>query len=349
MTGATPFHEPVLLEAVVRLIAEAPPGPVVDATVGGGGHAEAVLTAEPDRFLLGLDVDPDALAAAGERLRPFGARVRLRRASFGRLAEVVSAEGLGPVAAVLADLGVSSAQLDRPARGFSYREDGPLDMRMDPDAPLSARELVNELDESALAALLARGGEDRRPRRIARAIVAARPLETTGELAAVVAGVTPQAERRRGHPARRTFQALRIAVNDEREALVSLLAQGFDALVPGGRLVILTYHSGEDRLVRQTLRRRVSSGCTCPPGLPCVCGWRPTARWLAAVVTPDAAEVARNYRARSARLWAVERTAGSRSTGGNPAGPASLPTSGSAIGRGPARIPGSAPRSGGDA
>lgn len=336
MTGATPYHEPVLVETVVRLVGDAPPGPVVDATVGGGGHAEAVLAAQPDRALLGLDLDPDALAAAGERLGRFGARVRLRRASFGRLAQVLVEEGLGSVAVVLADLGVSSAQLDRPTRGFSYRVDGPLDMRMDPDAPLSARDLVNGLDESALATLLVRGGEDRRPRRIARAIVAARPLETTGELAAVVAGVTPAAERRRGHPARRTFQALRIAVNDEHEALRSLLDQGFDALVPRGRLVVLTYHSGEDRLVRQTLRRRVSSGCTCPPGLPCVCGWRPTARWLAAVATPDAAEIARNHRARSARLWAVERTA----DGGDPKDPVFPP----APGRGPDH--GRAPRPG---
>ncbi|HLG66453.1 MAG TPA: 16S rRNA (cytosine(1402)-N(4))-methyltransferase RsmH [Acidimicrobiales bacterium] len=306
-------HEPVLAAEVVSLFAPVPDGVLVDATVGGGGHAAALLDAYPRLSLLGLDRDSTALRAAAASLSRFGDRVALRRARFSELERAAgdALEGR-PVAGVLFDLGVSSPQLDRPERGFSYRLAGPLDMRMDQLAPgPRAADLVNGSSEGELVALFAASGEARHARRIARALIAARPIETTTELAAVVAGAVPAAGRRRGHPARRVFQALRIAVNDELAELGRALPAAVAALAPGGRCVVIAYHSGEDRLVKQVFAEAARGGCTCPPGLPCVCGARPLHRLVfRGSRKPSAAEVARNHRAESARLRALERLAG---------------------------------------
>jgi len=301
-------HEPVLAEEVVSLLAAAPPGVVVDATLGGGGHASALLEVDPARRLLGLDVDQAALDAAGARLERFGPRVLLRRANFADLTGAAGAAGVDRVAGVLLDLGVSSFQLDTAARGFSFHRDGPLDMRMGASATLDAHVLVNELSVDDLERVLIEGGEDRYPRRIARAIVAARPLHSTAELARVVAGAVPAAARRSAHPARRTFQALRIAVNAELDALRAVLPQAVELLVPGGRLVVLAYHSGEDRIVKQFLRDEATGGCRCPRQLPCVCGATPRLALLTTKpLRPQPGEQARNRRSTPARLRAGER------------------------------------------
>lgn len=332
--GATPVgglrmaqgfeHEPVMADEVVALLAPVPAGVVVDATVGGGGHAAALLAAHPHLGVLGIDRDPEALRAARARLAPFGDRVALRHARFGDLAEQVRSAradgGSWPAPAtaggdpaqglsgVLLDLGVSSPQLDDPARGFSYRQEAPLDMRMDPTTGTGALELVNEADLAELARLFADSGEQRLASRIARAVVAARPIATTTQLADVVAGAVPAALRRRGHPARRVFQALRIAVNEELDQLAAALPAALELLAVGGRLVVISYHSGEDRLVKRVLADASTGGCTCPPGLPCVCGARPQHRLVfRGSRRPSAREVARNHRAESARLRAAER------------------------------------------
>ena len=302
-------HTPVMVDRIVELFAAIPPGTVVDATVGGGGHAGAVLAAHDHLRLLGIDRDPAALAAAGRELAPFGDRVTLRRARFDHLADVVRDEGVEPVTGVLLDLGVSSHQLDEPSRGFSYRGEGPLDMRMDPDDALTAADVVNTWPPEDLERLLREHADERFARRIARAIVDARPLHTTTELAEVVRQAIPAPARRRGgHPAKRTFQAVRIAVNGELDVLPRALDAAVDVLAPGGRVAVLAYHSGEDRIVKQHLHRAADGGCTCPSGLPCVCGAVPTVRLLKrGAWKPDDAEVAANPRAGSARLRAAEK------------------------------------------
>ena len=307
-----PFgHRPVMVDEVVGLLAPGPAGTVVDATVGGGGHARALLEAADHLTVLGLDRDPVAVAAAASALAPFGARARVRRSRFDRLREVAGEEGLEALSGVLFDLGVSSPQLDRAERGFSHRGEGPLDMRMDPDDERSAADVVNGLPEAELARLLRTYGDERHAGRIARAIVAARPLRTTAELAAVVRDAIPAPARRRGgHPARRTFQAVRIEVNRELEVLPGALDAAVDLLVPGGRCVVLAYHSGEDRIVKERFRDAAAGGCTCPPGLPCVCGAQPRVRLLRrGAWKPSPEEVAVNPRAGSARLRAVEKLA----------------------------------------
>ena len=214
------------------------------------------------------------------------------------------------VAGVLLDLGVSSPQLDRAERGFSYRLSAPLDMRMDATSGVTAAELVNTASATELAELFAANGEERFARRIAAAIVAARPVSTTSQLAEVVAGAVPAAARRRGHPARRVFQAIRIAVNDELSQLARALPAALRLLSPGGRLVVISYHSGEDRLVKSAFAEAAAGGCTCPPGLPCVCGARAEHQLVfRGARKPSPAEVERNRRAQSARLRAVERKA----------------------------------------
>jgi 16S rRNA (cytosine1402-N4)-methyltransferase len=303
-------HLPVMAREVAELFRAVPPGTVVDATVGGGGHAAAVLEANPHVRLLGIDRDPAAVEAARGALARFGDRAQVVRANFCALGEL--AAGLpGPVTGVLFDLGVSSPQLDDAGRGFSYRLPGPLDMRMDPSQDLSAAELVNQADEASLARAIAAGGETRFARRIARAVVAARPFSSTAELAEVVVGAIPAAARRRGrHPARRAFLGLRMAVNAELEALAEALPRAVEVLAPGGRLAVISYHSGEDRLVKQAFAVAATGGCTCPPGMACVCGAKPLARLLGRRARrPSAAEMAANRRAQSARLRALERLA----------------------------------------
>jgi 16S rRNA (cytosine1402-N4)-methyltransferase len=309
-------HEPVMAEEVVELFRPVPPGLVVDATVGGGGHASALLRDVEAIDLLGIDRDPLAVGAATDALRSFGPRAAVRRARFDAIAEVVEgfqADRRTPPAerglsGVLFDLGVSSPQLDVAERGFSYRRDAPLDMRMDPTSGLSAADLVNEIDEDALVELLADNGEGRFARRIARAMVAARPLTTTGQLADVVRSAIPAPARRAGHPARRVFQAIRIAVNDELGQLQTALDDGLRLLAPGGRCVVIAYHSGEDRLVKATFVRAATGDCRCPPGLPCACGADPQFRLVRrGARRPSADEIGRNRRAEAARLRVIER------------------------------------------
>ncbi|MFN2186586.1 MAG: 16S rRNA (cytosine(1402)-N(4))-methyltransferase RsmH, partial [Anaerolineae bacterium] len=279
----------------------------IDATLGAGGHAKGILLASrPDGRLLGLDADPDALLHASKVLEPFGDRVTLRVANFRQLGAVAGALDIREVDGILMDLGLSSRQLDEAERGFSFAQDGPLDMRMDRSRRESAADLVNTLSEAELSDILWQYGEERHSRRIARAIVAARPLVTTGQLADLVARTVGRREKI--HPATRTFQALRIAVNEELEALSEALPEARDLLRPGGRLAVIAFHSLEDRLVKEFYRQEARA-CICPPELPvCVCQHQATLRVLTSKpVRPSAEETVRNPRSRSARLRVAER------------------------------------------
>jgi 16S rRNA (cytosine1402-N4)-methyltransferase len=302
------IHVPVLFQAVLDGLQVRPGGRYVDATVGGGGHAVGVLEASsPDGCLLGLDRDPAAVEAAGVRLIPFGERAVLVHSSFDHLEEVVRAHHFIPVDGVVFDLGFSSLQLADPARGFAFMVDGPLDMRFDPQSNRpTAADLVNQLSVNELVTLLTRYGEEKHSRRIAEAIIAARPLYTTAELV----GAIERTEKRREriHPATRTFQALRIAVNDELAVLEKALPQAVEVLAPGGRLVVIAFHSLEDRIVKRFMRRE-SRDCICPPEAPaCTCGHQATLRVITRKpIRPTAEEVAANPRARSARLRIAER------------------------------------------
>ena len=310
-------HLPVLAEEVVTMLAAAPGSLQIDATVGGGGHTERILAAtDPDGRLLGLDADGAAIARVQSRLGPrYGSRLVLRQANFRELGTVAPDAGFGVVDGCLFDLGLSSFQLADVDRGFSFRADGPLDMRFDTSRGVPAAELLETLDAAELTALFRRYGEEPFAGRIARAIVQDRrgsPVRTAQELAGLIERVAPSRApgRRRVHPATRVFQALRIAVNEELEALQGGLVAALDLLRPGGRLVVLSYHSLEDRIVKgffQAERR----GCTCPPELPvCVCGRLPRLRLVTPKgIVPAAEEIAANPRARSARLRAAERLA----------------------------------------
>jgi 16S rRNA (cytosine1402-N4)-methyltransferase len=306
-----PLHLPVMVQEVVDLFAPVPPGLVVDATSGLGGHSEALLAAHEHLRLLCLDRDLDAVRFTTERLGPYGKRAAVRHARFDNLVEEAARAGSPPgtLSGALFDLGVSSAQLDDPTRGFSYWHDTPLDMRMDPTTGRSAAEVVNELDEASLARLFAENGEARFARRIARAVTGARPIETGTQLSQVVTTAIPAAARRTGgHPARRVFQALRVAVNEELEVLSRALPEAIAALAPRGRCLALSYHSGEDRIVKSVFRNAVTGGCTCPSPLPCTCGAESSGRLVfRGARRPTAAEVARNPRSQSARLRAFER------------------------------------------
>lgn len=301
-------HVPVMVKEVTDVLIGVPAGLVLDATVGGGGHAAVLLQARSDLAIIGLDRDESAVRAAVETLTSFGPRVRVVRGNFADLAEVVEALAPHGLSGVLFDLGVSSAQFDQAERGFSYRFDAPLDMRMDSRDTLSAADVINSWTVRALAEIFAANGETRFSGRIARAIEAARPLRTTFELSNVVRSAIPAAARRTGgHPAKRVFQAVRIAVNNEIAILGPSLHSALGALVPGGRAVVLSYHSGEDRIVKDTFRLAVTGGCTCPPGLDCVCGARREARHLVRGKRPGRVELEANPRASSARLRAVEK------------------------------------------
>ena len=310
-------HLPVLVEEVIEMLAPAPGSLHIDATLGGGGHTERILeAANPDGRLLGLDADPAAIARVQARLGPrFGDRLVLRQANFRELGEVAPAAGFGAVDGALFDLGLSSFQLADRERGFGFRAGGPLDMRFDPSRGVPASELLASLDTAELTALFRRYGEEPKAPRIARAIVEARrvaPIATAEELAALVERVLPPNPRqpRRTHPATRVFQALRIAVNEELDALQAGLASALDLLRPGGRLVVLSYHSLEDRIVKRFFQAE-RRGCVCPPELPvCVCGRNPRLRLVTSPsLTPSEAEIAVNPRARSARVRAAERLA----------------------------------------
>lgn len=318
MSGGAGEHRSVLLAEAVDWLACRTGGVYVDCTLGGGGHAAAILAASaPDGRLLGLDQDETALARAGERLAEEvrQGRAMLVRENFAALADVAERVGLDQVDGVLFDLGVSSFQLDEAERGFSYQAEAPLDMRMDRRRPVSAAELVNTAPPEELARIIRDYGEERWARRIAQAVAERRrrsPLRTTGELVDTIKAAIPAAARRQGpHPARRTFQALRIAVNDELGALQTGLRAAISLLRPGGRLVAISFHSLEDRIVKRTMAE-AARGCLCPPEAPvCVCGHQPELRILTRrPVEPSAEETAENPRARSAKLRAAERLAG---------------------------------------
>jgi 16S rRNA (cytosine1402-N4)-methyltransferase len=298
-----------MLAQVLEVLGEAPGGVILDATLGGGGHAEAILEARRDIRIVGIDRDDHALAAAGSRLAPFGDRIQLERSAFVDLGSVLDGLGIDGLAGFLFDLGVSSPQLDHAQRGFSYREAGPLDMRMDRRQALTADQVVNGYDEAAFARLLVDNADERHARRIARAVVAQRPISDTARLAEIIRDAIPAPARRRGgHPAKRTFQAIRIEVNGELEQIADSLDEAIRRLVPGGRGAVLSYHSGEDRIVKRRFDLAATGGCTCPPRLPCGCGAVPLvvlARRAGRV--PDDAEAATNPRAASARLRVLER------------------------------------------
>ena len=299
-------HKPVLLDECIGALRIRPEGVYVDGTLGRAGHSREIAKRLTTGRLICIDRDSAAIEAAGERLAPWMDRVRLVHSNFSELGSVLEEDADG----MLFDLGVSSPQLDDPQRGFSYMHDAPLDMRMDRSAPLTAREVVNSWSLEELRRILYDFGEERYAPAIARAIAKRReqrPIETTLELVEVIkSAMPPAALREKQHPAKRSFQAVRIAVNGELDALPPMLRAAADKLRPGGRLAVITFHSLEDRIVKRTLRE-LAQGCTCPPSFPvCVCGKKPLVR-LDKPVTPSAAEVAENPRARSARLRTAEK------------------------------------------
>jgi len=301
----TDDHQPVMVEEVLHFLAPVPDRYYVDATVGAGGHAEAILRAVGGGCtLIGVDRDPRALSRAGYNLRSYSRSVRLVRTNFADLDWIVHSADIERVDGILLDLGMSSMQLDDPTRGFAFRTGGPLDMRMDPDQKTSAADIVNTSAEDELARIIASYGEERHARAVASAIVRARrkaPIRTTTDLAEVVSAAYPSRERRQ-HPARRTFQALRIAVNGELEALETALGKAPDVLNPGGRIVVISYHSLEDRLVKDAFSRGQAL-----PGLGRAPQTGPLRALTTGAVLPSQAEVERNARASAARLRAAVR------------------------------------------
>jgi 16S rRNA (cytosine1402-N4)-methyltransferase len=310
MTDQPRPHLPVLLDDVLALLAPAgrAPARVIDGTLGAGGHSAALLAAGAGT-VLGLDVDPQALREAAQALAPFGARAHIVHASYAAMTAQAAALGWDAVDAILLDLGVSSMQFDTAGRGFSFRYDAPLDMRFDPtDAQPTAADLVNTLEADELADIFWRYGEERESRRLARAVVRGRPHTTTTGLASTIERAMPRRWDDRLHPATRVFQALRIAVNDELGIIESALPQAIDLLAPGGRLAVISFHSLEDRLVKEAFRL-AATDCICPPRLPvCVCDHRATVTLLSRKpITATDDEIARNPRSRSAKLRAVEK------------------------------------------
>jgi 16S rRNA (cytosine1402-N4)-methyltransferase len=312
-------HVPVLLREVLEALAVRPGSRYVDCTLGAGGHAEAILeAASPDGELLGIDLDPEALATARQRLAAFsaeggsasggGERVTFVEGNFSQVGDLCRERGFAPVQGILFDLGLSSLQLEEESRGFSFQREGPLDMRFSPRQELTAADIVNTYSEEDLADLFWRYGEERRSRRIARRLIEERPFHTTTQLAKAVEQAVGRRTRGVIHPATRTFQALRIAVNQELLHLEAALLQAHGLLGFGSRLVVISYHSLEDRIVKTFLAQEARD-CVCPPGVPvCICGHRATLRLVArSVVRPSATEVAANPRARSARLRVAER------------------------------------------
>ncbi len=306
-------HVPVMPAEVIRYLEPRRGGVYVDGTVGGAGHAQAILEASaPDGVLIGFDRDAEALKAATRRLAPYGDRVRLFHRNFSHLAAAIAEAGLGGIDGLLLDLGVSSHQLDRGERGFSFRHDAPLDMRMDTREGETAADLINSLPEEELARIIGEYGEERWAKRIAAFIVKAReeaPIVTTGQLVDIVKGAVPRAKwEERLHPATRTFQALRVAVNEELASLEQGLTAGLKLLNRGGRVVVISFHSLEDRIVKNTFRAQ-SQGCICPKNIPlCICANKPVVRVLTKrPVMAGETEVAANPRSRSARLRAAEK------------------------------------------
>jgi len=301
-------HQPVLYNEIIHVIHPHMGCKYIDGTVGAGGHAWGILKASsPNGLLLGMDVDPHALAIAREKLGDFSDRCFLRHASYVSMREQMALLGWDSVDGILLDLGLSSMQLDQSSRGFSFRQDAPLDMRFDPQASVSAFEIVNQTTEKELADILYRFGEERKAKQLAKKIIKSRPVKTTGELAKIVRQVIRG--RRSGiDPATRTFQAIRIAVNRELEQVEQVLPVAIDALAPGGRLAVIAFHSLEDRIVKRTFVRE-SKDCICPPEQPvCTCQHKAKIKLLTKhPIMPSEDEIRMNPRARSARLRVVER------------------------------------------
>lgn len=299
-------HIPVLLQPILDHLL--PAGRVIDGTLGAGGHSRALLEHGAGE-LLGLDLDPQALAIAQAMLQPFGERAHIVHASYAAMRDEANRLGWDTVDAILLDLGVSSMQLDTAERGFSFREDAPLDMRFDPTGGgLTAADLINGTPADALADIFYEYGEERHSRKIARALVEQRPFTTTGQLATAIEGITPRQPRDKIHPATRVFQALRIAVNDELGVIERTLPVAIDLLKPGGRLAVISFHSLEDRIVKQTFRL-ASTDCVCPPHVPvCVCDHKATVGLVTRKpIVADEAEIAANPRSRSAKLRIAEK------------------------------------------
>lgn len=306
-------HKPVLLEECLQALALKPDGVYLDGTLGRAGHSQAILRRLTTGRLIGIDRDQAAIDAAKERLAEFGDRVTLVHGNFSDLGDILQNLGIVGVDGMLFDLGVSSPQLDEPRRGFSYMHDAPLDMRMDETAELDAYQVVNAWSYEELRRILFEYGEERYAPQIARAIVRSRedrPIETTGELVEIIRSAMPaKALREKQHPAKRSFQAVRIAVNGELDALPPMLEAATAGLNPGGRLAVITFHSLEDRIVKQKLRE-LATGCTCPPEFPvCVCGKKPRLNLVSRKpIVSGPAELEENPRARSAKLRVAERT-----------------------------------------
>jgi 16S rRNA (cytosine1402-N4)-methyltransferase len=302
-------HVPVLLSEAISGLAPLPDTDCIDGTLGGAGHAAALLSiTAPNGRLLGLDADPEALARARVKLARFGERAFLIQANFRDMATAAAQNGFAQVRTILLDLGISSYQVASAGRGFSFQVAGPLDMRLDPESNLTAGEIVNEWTAEELADIIYRYGEEPHSRRLARAIVSARPLNTTTELAEVISRAMPRRAHQRIHPATRIFQALRIAVNDELGALEAVLPQLPGLLVTGGRFAVIAFHSLEDRIVKQYIQREARD-CICPPSFPvCRCEHVASLRAITGrPICPNQAEISANPRSRSAKLRIAER------------------------------------------
>ncbi|HXK97616.1 MAG TPA: 16S rRNA (cytosine(1402)-N(4))-methyltransferase RsmH [Limnochordia bacterium] len=305
-------HQPVLAKETIQALRLKPRGIYVDCTLGGGGHSLEMLKAQPDCRVIGIDRDPYALEAAKRRLTDFSANVEFVHGNFRNLDQILDTLNTEAVDGIVMDLGVSSPQLDQAERGFSYQQDARLDMRMDPTGQVSAYDLVNNLSKRELARIIKEYGEERWAARIAEFIVIhrqSRPIETTGELVSIIKAAVPKKARSEGaHPAKRTFQALRIAVNDELGALAEALEKAVERLRPGGRLCVITFHSLEDRIVKQYFSK-LGSLCSCPPDFPvCSCGKRQMVTVITKKpITASDSELAANPRARSAKLRVCER------------------------------------------
>ncbi len=300
-------HIPVLIQETIEALAVQPGGRAVDCTLGAGGHAAAILeSSSPGGQLLGIDADPEAIKVAKERLAAYGGSALLVNENFINLQAICFRHDFYPVHGILFDLGLSSLQLDSTGRGFSFQRDAPLDMRLSPSQQVTAADIVNTFSEGELAHLIRRYGEEGYSRQIARSIVTERPIRTTLQLARIIEGAIPR--RDRINPATKTFQALRIAVNRELEHLETALRQAVDLLGFEGRLVVISYHSLDDRIVKQFMHREAKD-CICPPEIPsCVCGHKASLKLInRRIITPSLAEVKLNPRSRSARLRAVER------------------------------------------
>ena len=301
-------HEAVMLDEVLDVVDRIPPGVFIDATLGGASHSEEILERRGDIELVAIDRDDLALEAARGRLERFSKRVRFFHSSFSSLGRIFDDEDTPLISGFLFDLGVSSPQLDNAERGFSYRFDGPLDMRMDVRQERTASYLLNNSDKFELQRIIEENSDEKFAARIAASIIRNRPISSTLEFAELIKNSIPAATRRRGgHPAKRTFQAIRMEVNQEREELIQGLTASIDQLRPQGCGIVISYHSGEDRIVKELFRNVVTGGCACPNKLPCVCGAVPKGQLPHSGLTASKEEIKENRRAKSARMRVLER------------------------------------------